>query len=322
MKIAITQGHEKGIGLEVFFKSCLMLGKRCEHFILFATKEAVSETLNSLQLPYKVNANSIELAGILLETKWIVRGGKESFGALTAAMEYCEKKNGILFTLPTSKDQFPNYPGHTEFFRAHYKNSDIGMFFSAKDLKVLLITDHVAVTDLSSTLTEELIYARIGQALRTLKKWKWPIERILISGLNPHAGENGLIGKEDSRVSKAIDRLRVEENLSMSGPYPGDTMYLEKRSPQDLLVYLFHDQGLGVFKGRQGFIGSNITLGLPYPRFSPDHGTSFSLFGKNQADYRGCAFALNEALSLREHLYHGKDSSHEGQGPQSKKHRR
>ena len=119
-----------------------------------------------------------------------------------------------------------------------------------------------------------------------------------------------------------INRLRVEQVLDVSGPYPGDTMYFEKRSPQDLLVYLFHDQGLGVFKGLQGFIGSNITLGLPYPRFSPDHGTSFSLFGKNQADYRGCAYSLNEALSLRENLQHGKNPGHQGQGSQPKKHRR
>ncbi len=105
--------------------------------------------------------------------------------------------------------------------------------------------------------------------------------------------------------------------MEVSGPYPGDTMLLEKNSKEDLLIYLFHDQGLGVFKGLQGFIGSNITLGLPYPRFSPDHGTSFALFGKNKADYRGCQFALKEALGLLKKVEHGKNSSHQSKSSQS-----
>lgn len=320
MKVAISQGHEKGIGLEVLFKSCLMLGTRAKDLLLFASKSAVETSLSELGLPYSVSEHKVSVAGVEIAASWIKNS--HSFAALREAMKYCEKTNSILFTLPTSKDQFPSHPGHTEFFRAHYKNPDLGMFFSSPDLKVLLITDHVPVKVLSNVLTEELVYRRIHQAVKTLKSWQWPIDRILVCGLNPHAGEGGLIGNEDDRIKKAITRLRVEQDLNVSGPFPGDTILLEKRSPHDLLVYLFHDQGLGVFKGRQGFIGSNITLGLPYPRFSPDHGTSFSLFGKNKADYRGCAFALNEALALREKLVHGKNSSHQGQGSQSKKYRR
>ena len=322
MKIAVTQGHEKGIGLEVFFKTCLLLGDQTKNLLLFASQSAVSETLSALNLPHEIKKDSVSVAGVEIGTRWIGEKKSQSFHALMNAMKFCEDSGSLLFTLPTSKDQFPGYPGHTEFFRHHYKKPNLGMFFSSPDLKVLLVTDHVAIKDLSDTLTEELISDRILQAAKTLKSWQWPIERILVAGLNPPAGEGGLIGSEDSRVKNAIDRLSVEEDLNMSGPYPGDTILLEKRSPRDLLVYLFHDQGLGVFKGRQGFIGSNITLGLPYPRFSPDHGTSFSLFGKNHADYRGCAFALKEALSLLEKIVHGKNSGHKGQGSQSKKHRR
>lgn len=320
MKIAISQGHEKGIGLEVLFKSCLMLGSDVQYLKLFASSPAVEDTLSRTGLPFQIRDHAVEVAGVSIETEWLKSGN--SFHALENAISFCEASRSILFTLPTSKDQFPSSPGHTEYFRARYKNPDLGMFFSSPDLKVLLITDHLAIRDLSRTLTEELIYNRVSVAVKALKQWDWPIDRILISGLNPHAGENGLIGDEDSRITKVINRLRVEEDLNMSGPYPGDTILLEKRSARDLLVYLFHDQGLGVFKGRQGFIGSNITLGLPFPRFSPDHGTSFSLFGKNQADYRGCAFALKEALALRENLIHGKNSGYQGQGSQPKKHRR
>ncbi len=234
MKIAVTQGHEKGIGLEVFFKTCLLLGRDTKHILLFVSKSAATATLTALNLPYELGRNSISVAGLSVETKWMPEKGSQSFHALMHAMKYCEDTKSILFTLPTSKDQFPGYPGHTEFFRHHYKNSDLGMFFSSPDLKVLLITDHVAVKDLSDTLTEELVYKRIVQAAITLKSWEWPMERILVSGLNPHAGEGGLIGKEDSRIKTAIDRLRVEEHLNMSGPYPGDTILLEKRSPRDI----------------------------------------------------------------------------------------
>lgn len=314
MKLAVTQGHEKGIGLEVFFKTCLLLGDQTNDLILFARPGSVERTLKSLHVPYRILDNSLEIAGVSIATRWIKKSSSESFTSLSQAMDYCEKNPAILFTLPTTKDQFPGHPGHTEYFRARFHNPDLGMFFSSKDLKVLLITDHLAISSLSDTLTEELVYRRISLAVRSLRAWEWPINRILVSGINPHAGEGGLIGHEDKRIQKAIKRLRLEEDLDVSGPFPGDTMYLEKRSPQDLLVYLYHDQGLGVFKGHQGFIGSNITLGLPYPRFSPDHGTSFSLFGKNQADYRGCAYAIKEALSLREKLQHGKNPGHQGQG--------
>lgn len=311
MNVYVTQGHEKGIGLEVFLKSCLLLKKDDLKFIkLLAYKTAVNETLKTLKLPFALTDHSIELAGITIKTEWLEKiEFSQSFSALNLGMKLAEG-SGILFTLPTSKDQFPGYPGHTEFFRAFYHRPELGMFFSSPKLQVLLLSDHVPVNKLSELMTEELIYKRLESALATFAKWGWPTKKILISGFNPHAGEQGLIGNEDERIASAIKRLKAKLKFDMSGPLPGDTMLLEQKSPQDLLVYLFHDQGLGVFKGLQGFIGSNITLGLPYPRFSPDHGTSFSLFGKNQADYRGCEFSLKEAVNMLKKDSNGKNSSH------------
>lgn len=311
MKVYVTQGHEKGIGLEVFLKSCLMMRKKDIDLLkLIAFKDAVSGTLKLLHLPFEIHDDFLDIAGVKIEVEWCEKlNHSQSFTALKRGMELSEKE-GILYTLPTSKDQFPGFPGHTEYFRSHYSRPELGMFFSSPKLRVLLLSDHVAVKDLSETMTEELIYSRMHTALATLTEWRWPTNRILVSGLNPHAGENGLIGKEDQRITSAIKRLSSETKLDVSGPYPGDTMLLEQKSSDDLLVYLFHDQGLGVFKGLQGFVGSNITLGLPYPRFSPDHGTSFSLFGKNLADFRGCTFSLKEALELLRRKTHGQDSSH------------
>lgn len=309
MKVYVSQGHEKGIGLEVFFKSVLLLSNEERESIVFlAYQKSVEETLKSLKLAYSFSPDSVNISGVNLKAQWLKTvNHSESFTSLSEAMTASEKK-GVLYTLPTSKDQFPGFAGHTEYFRHHYKKPELGMFFSSPKLQVLLISDHVAIKDLSTTLSTKVIRDRLTTALSTLESWRWPTEHILISGLNPHAGENGLIGLEDSRIKDVVQDLK--HRFSISGPWPGDTMLMEQRSPQDLLVYLFHDQGLGVFKSLQGFIGSNITLGLPFPRFSPDHGTSFSLYGKNQADYRGCSFSLKQAIKLLKDLQHGKNSSH------------
>ncbi len=312
MKVYVSQGHEKGIGLEVFFKSCTFISKADLQLIkLLAFKTSVNDTLTHMRLPFKLLNNSIEISGINIQVEWLDQiNHSQSFTALELGMKLSESL-GVLFTLPTSKDQFPGFAGHTEYFRAFYHKPELGMFFSSPRMQVLLLSDHVPINKLSEIMTEELIYLRLKQALKTLQHWNWPIKRILVAGLNPHAGENGLIGDEDTRVTTAVRRLKAELKLDILGPLPGDTMLLEQKSTHDLLVYLFHDQGLGVFKGLQGFIGSNITLGLPYPRFSPDHGTSFSLFGKNQADYRGCAYSLNEAVNMLKKVTYGKNSSHQ-----------
>src|SRR5690606_8209953 len=115
----------------------------------------------------------------------------------------------------TSKDQFPGFPGHTEYFRAFYNRPELGMFFSSPKLKVLLLSDHVPINKLSQLMTEEIIYSRLAAAITTLQKWSWPIKRILISGLNPHAGEQGLIGHEDPRIAAAISRVRSKFKLDV-----------------------------------------------------------------------------------------------------------
>lgn len=309
MKVYVTQGHESGIGLEVFFKSILLMDKsEVDKLCLIGYKVSVQNTLQALNLPFIIHDKNLVVCGTVIETVWLTDlSVSQSFATLIEGMKRSEKK-GVLFTLPTSKDQFPGFPGHTEYFRSFYKKPELGMFFSSPDLQVLLISDHIPLEKISSSLTEKVIFDRLNLALKTFKSWKWPIESVLIAGFNPHAGEGGMIGKEDERIQKVVKNL--SKSHQVKGPYPGDTMLLEKKSPNDLLVYLYHDQGLGIFKGLQGFVGANITLGLPYPRVSPDHGTSFGLYGKNAADYRGCEFALKEALKLLNRNSHGNNSGH------------
>jgi 4-hydroxythreonine-4-phosphate dehydrogenase len=314
MKVYISQGHQRGIGLEVFFKSLVMLNPDdLPHFELIAFKNTITETLDSLHFPYQIMKNEIRFLDLRLRFRSPAKNKfSQSFSALNEAMILAEK-GGILYTLPTSKDQFPSNAGHTEFFRQHYQANNLSMFFSSSTLQLLLLTDHIPVNYLSKSITEELIVNRTMMALDTLCSWQWPIDRLLFAGLNPHAGEKGLIGNEDVRVQSAVKRLGRKYKIEMSGPFSGDTMLLERKSPHDLLIYLYHDQGLGIFKGLEGFIGSNITLGLPYARLSPDHGTSFALFGKNSADYRGCEYSLRQTLQLMRKGFNGKNSSYQGE---------
>ena len=306
--IYVSQGHEDGIGLEVFFKSCLMMSQeRLNKISLVAYRDSVEKTIKTMRLPFEIGPQHMELSGLRLKCDWQERvHHSQSLSCLKFAMEKCDK-SGVLFTLPTSKDQFAGHAGHTEFFREYYKNDYLGMFFSGPRLKVLLLSDHIPLRELSTTLTQDLLYNRLSCSIASMARWKIPFAKILVSGLNPHAGEGGLIGDEDSRVAHIIQSLRKRNRFKIAGPFPGDSMYLEKTHNDDLLVYCFHDQGLGVFKGLKGLIGANITLGLPYPRVSPDHGTSFGLFGRNLADHRGCAFALKEAETLLGKIFYGEN---------------
>ena len=315
--IIVTQGHERGIGLEVFFKSILVsnsvLAKQTQ---LIAYRASVEATLKSLNVPYQINNEHIEVSHRKISVLWLNQvEHSESFTAIKKGMELCEQGRHILFTLPTSKDQFPGFSGHTEYFRSFYQLPELGMFFLSNDLKVLLLSDHIPLREVP-LLSEEIIIERIQNAIKQLQQWHWPIAQMLVAGINPHAGEEGLIGNEDNKIRAALKKLKSQVKFPLHGPIPGDTMLLSQKSVNDILVFPYHDQGLGIFKGLQGFIGANITLGLDYPRFSPDHGTSFSLSGQNKADYRGCAYALTEALKLLESVY-GRNSSQQSTSSQS-----
>jgi 4-hydroxythreonine-4-phosphate dehydrogenase len=312
MKVYVTQGHEEGIGLEVFLKSCLMLSNfKLNQIQLISTKNAVRKTLSLLRIPFIISDHSVSIGPTNISCHWFEpQGEQESFKALRIGIEFAEKK-GVLFTLPTSKDQFPDgLAGHTEYFRHLYRNPHLGMFFCSDNLRVLLLTDHIPLNQVPGVLNEDYIVNQLNASLSYINTHFQKIDAAYISGINPHCGEMGLLGFEDEHIVKALRRIKNKLNIKIHGPYSGDTLFFEKNGANDLLIYMYHDQGLGVFKSQMGFIGSNITLGLPFPRISPDHGTSFKLYGKNVADYRGCEYSLNQAVSLLGKITHGKNSSY------------
>ncbi|MCB9092934.1 MAG: 4-hydroxythreonine-4-phosphate dehydrogenase PdxA [Halobacteriovoraceae bacterium] len=297
--IHVTQGHEQGIGLEVFFKSLISLPSR-EHskFILYGSKQYIDDTLESIKLAHSWRNNSLHLKNseincILLEENELTLSNY----SLLKALENI-KKNEILFTLPTSKDQLfldGEYPlGYTEFLRKYFKNPNLLMHFHSEDLDLSLLSDHIPLKQVPSYLTQE----RVLEKLSILVNSPFNFKRFVIAGINPHAGENGLLGNEEKTLNSSLEKIRLQHpSFEWLGPLPGDTLHQYQRD-KTCIVSTYHDQGLSYFKSKKKFLGINITLGLPFLRASVDHGTAFELYGKNKANYLGCYYCLRTLLTL------------------------
>jgi len=192
------------------------------------------------------------------------------------------------------------FSGHTEFF-AHQANcQDVVMLLAAPGLQVALVTTHIPLAYVSKAITRD----RLHQIIKILHKdlvTKFALDdpKIYVCGLNPHAGEDGHLGREEIDVIiPALNELR-EQNMNIVGPLPADTLFQPKYlEDADVILAMYHDQGLPVLKS-QGFGSSvNITLGLPYIRTSVDHGTALELAGTGKADIGSFVCALNKAIEL------------------------
>ena len=294
--IYVTQGHESGIGLEIFLKSFLLLSKEEKKLIrLIVDKNDLIKNLKASNL-------SINLFRDLVVIENIISTSFSSTNSLLTALSLITK-NDILVTLPTSKDQLilneKNQAGYTEFFRTYFNNKNISMTFMGLTQNVLLITDHIPLKDIPNKITAELIKEKIKMTLDCFKKYFFPISEFVFAGINPHAGENGILGNEETVIKEAIVDLEKTYGHIFHGPFSGDTLhhYLDPEKKQ-FLVYMYHDQGLAQFKSQYGLIGLNITLGLPFLRLSVDHGTAFDLYGKNTANISGMLYLFKKAFEV------------------------
>ena len=299
--IYVTQGHEKGIGLEVFLKSFLLLSsKEKSEVVLVADSEVLAQNLLDLNLSKK-SFKDLHL---------VTLGADKTIPSSTRALLHTLNiiaKDDILVTLPTSKDQLilngKLMAGYTEFFRSYYNNVNISMTFRGISQNVLLITDHVALKDVTKKITKNLIIEKTNTTIEFYKKYFSTFNEIVFSGINPHVGENGILGKEDYIIKEAIELLKKEHVLKFSGPYSGDTLHMhDDSSKNQLFVYMFHDQGLAQFKAIHGLIGLNISMGLPFLRLSVDHGTAFDLYGKNKANPTGMIFLFKQAFEVTKYV--------------------
>jgi 4-hydroxythreonine-4-phosphate dehydrogenase len=189
---------------------------------------------------------------------------------------------------------FP-YPGHTEWLAELAGGVDVAMMLVVDPLRVVLVTTHVPLRDVPLLITTERVVGTGRLALDALGTW-WGIERprLAVCALNPHAGEAGLFGDEDDRVLRP-----AAEQLGAAGPLPADTVFVRAlRGEFDAVITPYHDVGMTAVKVAGFGRGVNVTLGLPFPRTAPDHGTAFDIVGKGTADPGSMRAAIELAIRL------------------------
>ena len=231
--------------------------------------------------------------------------GKYAFKALEAATkDAVAGKLHAIVTAPLNKNTVsatsPNFKGHTEYL-AQQAGSDHLMVLTADELKMALVTGHMPVKDVSAALSIELIQNKIKLLNDSLKQDFGIVKpRIAVLGLNPHAGDNGLLGSEEKEIIiPAVDRAKNDKQILVMGPYPADGFFGSNQYKKfDGILAMYHDQGLVPFKYAAFDSGVNFTAGLPFVRTSPDHGTAFDIAGKNEANEQSMRNALYLAVDI------------------------
>ncbi len=191
------------------------------------------------------------------------------------------------------------YPGHTEILAERSGTDTFAMMLANDELRVILVTIHVSLRQAIELVTEASVLRTIELAQKAGKAYGLASPRIAVAGLNPHAGENGMFGREDlDIIAPAIARAK-SLGINASGPWPGDTVFMRARNGEfDIVVAQYHDQGLIPIKYLGIDNGVNVTIGLPFIRTSVDHGTAFDIAGQGKADPSSLRYAFDQALLL------------------------
>ncbi|WP_348770008.1 4-hydroxythreonine-4-phosphate dehydrogenase PdxA [Gluconobacter cerinus] len=230
--------------------------------------------------------------------------GRAAYAAVLAATRLA-KAGAIraIVTAPIHKEALAaaglHYPGHTEILAEQAGGLDVAMMLANEDIRVVLVTIHCSLRDAIQRADFPAQMAAIRLAYTGARALGIDRPRIAVAALNPHAGEGGLFGDEETRIiGPAIAQAR-DEGIDVSGPWAGDTVFMQAREGRfDVVVAQYHDQGLIPVKYMGLAQGVNITLGLPFTRTSPDHGTAFDIAGRGIADPSSLETAFDYALRL------------------------
>jgi 4-hydroxythreonine-4-phosphate dehydrogenase len=196
--------------------------------------------------------------------------------------------------------------GHTEMLASLTNTAEVAMMFWSDALRVVLATIHIPLADVPSALTTESVSGIIGLTHRELPRFGFTSPRLALAGLNPHAGEHGLLGREESDVLEPAVARSAASGINIAGPLPGDTVFVRAmRGEFDAVIACYHDQGLIPVKLAAFGKAVNVTLGLPIVRTSVDHGTAFDIAGKGVADPESMVQAVLLAAKLASGHSHG-----------------
>jgi 4-hydroxythreonine-4-phosphate dehydrogenase len=232
------------------------------------------------------------------------RAGQAAYDALCMAIDDATLgRISAIVTAPLNKEAMHaaglDFPGHTEILAARTATSHVAMMLVNEQLRVILTTIHLALSDVSKTITQALELCTIKLAHQACLGMGIQDPRIAVAGLNPHAGENGKFGREEIEViTPAIHQARAL-GINATGPWPGDTIFMRARRGEfDMVVAQYHDQGLIPIKYLGVDEGVNVTVGLPFVRTSVDHGTAFDIAGQGIADPASLETAFKLALDM------------------------
>ena len=268
-RIAITVGDPAGIGPEIVAKAAAdpSVLAVCEPIVFAPPSDPA------------IRAGEVSAAA-----------GQAAYDTVLRAVEAAKRGDvDAVATAPVNKLAFSQagleWKGHTDLLAHLCGDAKVAMMFHSPQLKVVLITVHVPLVEVSSRITPELVDETISLTVDAMTLFGHPRARLALAGLNPHAGEGGVIGTEDDRVlSPAVARARAR-GVNISGPIPGDTVFVRaSRGEFDCVIACYHDQGLIPVKLLAFGTAVNVTIGLPIIRTSVDHGTAFDIAGKGIAD--------------------------------------
>lgn len=330
--IGISQGDPNGVGLELIIKSFAepFIYKYCtpvlyasqKSFIFYKKALEMEEPMyNSIKDASEAKAGKFNLVMCNengpepLPGEATAEAGKEALVCLDAAI--ADIKAGHLHglvTAPLDKGtvamNMPGFSGHTGYLAKHLGAVNYAMFLICDEMRVALATEHVPVAQISANLSTEGLYNKIKVIYNSLvKDFALVRPRIAVLGLNPHAGDHGLIGKEDKEVITPAIEKAFKENILVYGPYPADSFFGSGQAGTfDAVVAIYHDQGLIPFKTVAFYDGVNYTAGLDIVRTSPDHGTAYSLAGKGEAVALSFQNAIFSAIEIvRNRQQHAED---------------
>ncbi|MDG5800462.1 4-hydroxythreonine-4-phosphate dehydrogenase PdxA [Marinilabiliaceae bacterium ANBcel2] len=324
VKVAITQGDINGVGYEVIFKALSdpRMLEICTPVIYGSSKVAAyhrkalsipAVSLNNIKSAADAHPKRINIVNCLTDNVRVELGkatqisGESAFIALERAVE--EIKNGfadVLVTAPINKEVIQsvhfNFPGHTEYLASIFGGVPL-MLMVSDILKVGVATAHLPLNRVSESINEELIISKLKILNDSLKKdFVIRRPRIAVLGLNPHAGDGGLLGDEEKHIIEpAVKKAREQEDIMAFGPYPADGFFATDGIKSfDAVLAMYHDQGLTPFKALSFSTGVNYTAGLSIVRTSPDHGTAYQITGENKADAQSFLSAIYSAVDIYE----------------------
>lgn len=318
LPLYVTSGEPAGIGPDI----CLSLAERVDErpIVILADMQMLQQRANLLGIDveliaYQGQAESSFQGQLFVEhvplAKPVVLGQLDSANAayvleqLRRSADYAMSGQSVgVATAPVQKSIINEagiaFSGHTEYYQEFAGIDRVVMMLATKTLRVALATTHLALRDVPDAITTERLQQVIDILIHDLKtKFKIAAPRILVCGLNPHAGEDGYLGREEIEVINPVLETYRAQGISTSLSLPADTLFTpENLKDADAVLAMYHDQGLPVLKS-QGFGEAvNITLGLPFIRTSVDHGTALSLAGTGQAKASSLHVAVDLALDL------------------------